>query len=85
MKKIYVGGIPFDAPQASFMEFVEHKVGPIADIAWIVNRQTNEFRGFAFLTFQNEGDDLQAMLVLNGMEFEGRILKVSEASPRPQR
>jgi len=83
MKILYVGGIPFDAPQASFMEFVEHKVGPIAEIAWITNRMDGKFRGFAFLTFQNEGDDLQAMLVLNGLEFEGRTLKASEASPRP--
>ena len=61
MKILYVGGIPFDAPQASFMEFVEHKVGPIAEIAWITNRMDGKFRGFAFLY---EFQDLQRRLGL---------------------
>lgn len=85
MKKVYVGGIPFDTPQASFMEFVEDKIGPLADIAWITSRINGTFRGFAFLTFQNDGDDLRAMLVLNGLEFEGWTLKASEATARSSR
>jgi len=83
--KIYVGGISFEAVASEFSAFVEDKVGPIAELAWITSRINGTFRGFAFLTFQNEGDDLRAMLVLNGMEFGGRTLKVSEATARPPR
>ena len=85
MSKIHIGGIPFSADQASFMEFVEEKVGKIQEINWIVNRNTNEFRGFAFVTFENESDCFQAILTLNNMEYSGRMLRVSEASPMKTR
>ena len=85
MKKIHIGGIPYGSVQGEFVEFVESKVGPIAEIVWITNKHDGSFRGFAFVIFQNENDDLQAMLILNNHEYEGRMLKVSEATPMRQR
>ena len=83
--KIFIGNIPYVAVQAEFMAFVERKVGPIQEIAWITNKHDGSFRGFAFVIFENENDDLQAMLILNNLEFEGRMLKVAEATPMKAR
>jgi RNA recognition motif-containing protein len=79
--KVFIGSIVFSANQAEFMAMVEEKVGPIADMAWITNRHDGNFRGFCFVVFQNEGDDIRAKLTLNNLVYEGRPLICSEASP----
>ena len=81
MSKIFIGSIPFSASQSEFMAMVEEKVGPIADMAWIINKNTDAFRGFCFVTFQIPNDDLKAKLVLNNLVYDGRALTCSEASP----
>ena len=84
--KIYIGGIPFDAKQADLMAFVEQKVGAIADIAWIVNKNNGHFRGFCFVQFSKDSDDaFKAMVELKDAEFQGRKLICNEARPRPSR
>lgn len=77
MSKIYVGNLPSNTTEQeldnSFQQF-----GKIKEIALIKDRYTNECKGFAFITF-GAADSAQKALSLNGTDFQGRPMKVSEA------
>ena len=82
-KKIYVGNIPFTATETQVREmFEEH--GSVDSIAWITDRDTGRFRGFAFIEMEDEGANA-AIQALNGQEVDGRPLKIDLAKPRAPR
>jgi RNA recognition motif-containing protein len=82
-KKIYVGNIPFTATETQVREmFEEH--GSVDSIAWITDRDTGRFRGFAFIEMEDEGAN-SAIQALNGQEIDGRPLKIDLAKPRAPR
>ena len=81
MSKIFIGGIPYNSVQGDFVEFCERKVGKIQEISWITDRNSGNFRGFCFVIFEKEEDSVQAVLTLNNMEFDGRMLRCASANP----
>ncbi len=82
-KKIYVGNIPFTVTETQVREmFEEH--GSVDSIAWITDRDTGRFRGFAFIEMEDEGANA-AIQALNGQEVDGRPLKIDLAKPRAPR
>ena len=81
MKKLYVGNLPFSATEDSLHEyFAQAGVNPSA-VNLIRDRFTGQSRGFAFVEMSN-ADASRAMQALNGTDFDGRALKVSEAQER---
>lgn len=82
-KKIYVGNIPFTSTESQVRELFE-QYGTVDSIAWITDRDTGRFRGFAFIEMEDEAAG-SAINGLNGYDIGGRPLKVDEAKPRPQR
>ena len=87
--KLYIGNLPFSATEetlkSAFSEF-----GDITEANIIIDKFTRKSKGFGFLTFSNEDSGKQAIAKMDGKEFEGRALKVSEAKPmeesdRPRR
>ncbi len=82
--KLFVGGLSFNTTDdelrdgfAGFGEIVEAKV--------IVDRETGRSRGFGFVTFASEDSAQKAIDEMNGTEFGGRNIKVSEAEERGSR
>ncbi|HET6444910.1 MAG TPA: RNA-binding protein [candidate division Zixibacteria bacterium] len=82
-KKIYVGNIPFTGTETQIREMFE-EYGTVDSVAWITDRDTGRFRGFAFVEMEDAAAD-SAINGLNGKDIDGRPLKVDEAKPRPQR
>ena len=82
-KKIYVGNIPFTTTETQVRELFE-RYGDIDSLAWITDRDTGRFRGFAFIEMSDEAAQ-SAINGLNGQQIGGRPLKVDESKPRPQR
>lgn len=79
-KKLYVGNLSYQATETQVRElFEEH--GSVESIAWITDRDTGSFRGFAFIEME-ESSANAAMKSLNGQLIDGRELKVNEAKPR---
>ena len=80
MKSIYVGNISFDITSDQLRElFSLH--GDVRSVKLVNDRYTGKPRGFAFV----EMDDERAETAINatdGVEFEGRSLKVNLAKPR---
>ena len=80
MTKLYVGNLTFTATEDGVRAlFAAH--GSVEKVSLITDRDTGRPRGFGFVEMSN-ADASRAMQALNGKEFEGRTLRVSEAQER---
>jgi RNA recognition motif-containing protein len=80
MKSIYVGNIAFDTTSDQLRElFSAH--GDVKSVKLISDRHTGKPRGFAFVEMDDESVET-AINATDGLEFEGRHLKVNLAKPR---
>ncbi|MFL6551072.1 MAG: RNA recognition motif domain-containing protein [Povalibacter sp.] len=82
MSKLYVGNLPFSATEDAVRTlFSQH--GTVDSVAMIMDRDTGQPRGFAFVEMPNS-DAARAMQNLNGQDMGGRALKVNEAQDKPR-
>ncbi|XP_030642521.1 transformer-2 protein homolog beta isoform X2 [Chanos chanos] len=52
------------------------KYGPLADVSIVYDQQSRRSRGFAFVYFENKEDAKEAKERANGMELDGRRIRV---------
>ena len=83
-KKLFVGGLSWDTTDdglrqafASYGEITEAKV--------ITDRDTGRSRGFGFVTFDQDEDAKTAISKMNGMNLDGKTIKVNEAQEKSPR
>jgi RNA recognition motif-containing protein len=80
LTKLYVGNLPFSATEDAVRNlFAPH--GTVEKVSLINERETGRPRGFGFVEMAN-ADASRAMQALNGTDFDGRSLKISEAQER---
>jgi hypothetical protein len=80
--KLFVGGLSAETTttdlRASFAKF-----GELVDVAVINERGTNRSRGFGFVTYATSTAADSAIAEMNGVELDGRTIKVNRAeAPR---
>ena len=76
-KSIYVGNLPFSTDDEELKSlFTEY--GDVNSANIIIDRHRNRSKGFGFVEMDDEAAD-KAIEALNGSDFGGRALKVSEA------
>jgi RNA recognition motif-containing protein len=80
MAKLYVGNLPWRCSEQE-LEEVFAAVGTVKSVAIITDRETGRSRGFGFVEMDDAGAR-QAIERLNGRDFQGRPLRVSEAQER---
>ena len=70
-------------PPAEVAAFLEREVGPLAEdgLVYLRDRETREFRGIVFVTFEVESDNERAIEVLDGFDFGGFKLRAEKARP----
>jgi RNA recognition motif-containing protein len=79
-KKLYVGNLSFNSTEAELKDlFGRH--GAVESASVVMDRETGRSRGFAFVQMESGAAD-KAMRELDGTDFGGRTLKVSEAQER---
>jgi RNA recognition motif-containing protein len=81
MTRIFVGNLPDSATSTSVGELFA-AYGKVERVALIVDQQASKPRGFGFVEMPAV-DATRAIEKLHGQEFEGRVLKVTEAQERP--
>jgi len=82
-QRIYVGNFPYSATEEEVEQlFGQH--GEVISVALPTDRETGRPRGFGFVEMSNE-DAAKAIEALDGADFGGRSLAVSEARPRQER
>ena len=83
-RKIYVGNLNYATTDSSvrelFMQF-----GTVESAAVIMDQTTGRTKGFGFVEMGTEEAARIAIEKLDGMEFEGRRLRVNAAQEKPKR
>jgi RNA recognition motif-containing protein len=80
-KKLYVGNLPYSATEESLsVKFSEH--GKVESSALIRDRDTGQSKGFGFIEMSMDAEAAAAIAALNGVDFDGRAMKVNEAKPQ---
>lgn len=80
MRTLYVGNLPWSTKSEDLIAaFSQH--GEVANGRIITDRETGRSKGFGFVEVNDE-DAEKIIEAMNGTEFSGRVLTVSEAKPR---
>ena len=82
--RLYVGNLSFHSTSEALREaFSQH--GAVTDVHVVLDRQTGQSRGFAFVTMGDAEQAQKAIAAMNGAMFDGRPLRVNEAEQRQAR
>ena len=81
---IYVGNLPRTATEETLRMIFENH-GSVDSVRIMLDKFTNEPRGFAFVTMESADDAAKAIEALNNYTLEGRTLRISEARPPEER
>ena len=83
-KKLYVGNLSYntseDALRNCFAGF-----GTVASAKIIFDRETGNSKGFGFIEMGTDEEASAAIAGTNGIELDGRQLRVNEAMDKPRR
>lgn len=82
--RLYVGNLGYNVNEDMLRQLFG-KYGEVTSVSIITDRETGGSKGFAFVEMPNPAQANQAMLALNGSEFDGRAIKVNEAKPQERR
>jgi RNA recognition motif-containing protein len=83
-KKIYVGNLSFSVNDQSLSDLFT-QFGQVETARIITDRDSGRSKGFAFVEMSSDSDAATAIEKLNGTDFSGRALNVSEAKPMAPR
>lgn len=81
-KRLYVGNLPYNADEAMLKEAFGQDGRAVANVHVVMDRETGRPRGFAFVEMATDADAQKALAAMDGAEFAGRNLRVSEAEDR---
>lgn len=82
--KLYVGNMSYDTTEEQIRTLFA-QAGEIAEIAFIMDRDTGRPKGFGFVTMKTEEAAQDAIKRFNGQTVDNRALTVNEARPREER
>jgi cold-inducible RNA-binding protein len=83
-KKIYVGNLPYSAGDADLADKFG-AFGTVESARVVTDRDTGRSKGFGFVEMASPEDAGKAIESLNGSDFMGRKMMVSEARPQEPR
>lgn len=78
---IYVGNLAYSVTQEELQEAFS-SFGRVTSVKIIIDRETGNPRGFAFVEMADNGEAQKALEGLNGFQIQGRAISVNEARPR---
>ncbi len=81
-KKLYVGCLPYHVTD-EILENLFSAYGTVESATLIIDKITDLSRGFGFVEMSCESEAEEAIQNLNGIQVEGRTIKVHEVRPRP--
>ena len=81
--RIYVGNLDWDVTESGLRTLFE-QYGTVDQVHVVTERETGRSRGFAFVEMGDSAQSEQAIKAVNGREFQGRTLNVTEARPKAE-
>jgi nucleolar protein 4 len=80
-RSLFVRSLPPNATSETLTDFFSEHY-PVKHATVVVDKETNESRGFGFVTFADAEDALAAKDALDKKEWEGRRIRLEVAEPR---
>ena len=81
---IYVSNLGFNVQDEDLREFFT-PYGEVTSAKIIMDKMTNQSRGFGFVEMSDDEAAKKALTELDGATVEGRTIKVMEAKPKEDR
>jgi cold-inducible RNA-binding protein len=82
--KLYVGSLAYSITNDQLKELFS-EAGTVVSADVIVDRDTNQSKGFGFVEMSSDDEAKEAIKLLTGKEVDGRALVVNEARPKEDR
>ncbi len=82
--KLYVGSLAYSITDDKLKEIFA-EAGTVVSAQVIVDRDTNQSKGFGFVEMSSDEEAQSAIKTLNGKDVDGRALVVNEARPKEDR
>jgi len=83
-QKIYVGNLSFSITNQDLQTKFE-QYGNVSSAKVVTDRDTGRSKGFGFVEMSNSQEAISAIEALNGSDYQGRSMNVSEAKPMEPR
>ena len=80
-RKLYVGNLPYSATEAA-LEDKFSACGTVESVKLITDRDTGRSKGFGFIEMASDSEAEAAIKQFDGVDYEGRPMKVNEAKPQ---
>jgi len=80
-KKVYVANLPPNATEADIKTLFS-KAGGVMSVKVVMDRQTGQPRGFAFVEMSTQWEGRKAVSMFNRQDFMRNILLVKEATQK---
>ncbi len=82
-KNLFVAGLSYDTTSDGLSKHFS-EIGTVTSAQVIMDKYTNQSKGFGFVEMSTEEEAKLAMDKLNGSELDGRTIVVKEARPREE-
>ncbi len=82
--RIYVGNLPYTADNEQLTQLFS-VFGEVVEASVVMDRESGRSKGFGFVQMSADGAARAAIASLDGTMLGNRMLRVSEAQPRPER
>jgi RNA recognition motif-containing protein len=77
--KLYVGNLSFSTTEDGLRTAFAEGGRDVRDVAILTNRESGKSRGFGFVEMGSDDDARAVIQAWDGVELDGRPLKVNEA------
>jgi RNA recognition motif-containing protein len=83
-KKLYVGNLSFNTTEDTLRNLFQ-SYGTVASAKIITDRDSGSSKGFGFVEMGSDSEASAAIAGSNGIDLDGRQIKVNEAMDKPRR
>jgi RNA recognition motif-containing protein len=83
--RLYVGNLSFKTTEDSLKALFERDGRSVVEVKIISDRETGRSRGFGFVEMASDDDANKAIGALDGLEIDGRALRVNIAREKQPR
>jgi len=83
-KKLYVGNLSYKTSEDGLKNFFAG-FGTVESVKIISDRETGNSKGFGFVEMSSDEEASKAINEANGVDFEGRQIRVNIAQDKPRR
>ncbi|KKT86624.1 hypothetical protein A3A54_00765 [Candidatus Curtissbacteria bacterium RIFCSPLOWO2_01_FULL_39_62] len=83
-KRLYVGNLPYTTSEPQLREMFS-QAGEVLEVMVVVDRDTRQGKGFAFIEMQTDEGAKKAIEMFDGFEVDHRSIVVNEARPKEER